>query len=189
MGLQRKWLMSPARDVQLFQLVDAERKSNHTKFLLHFSGITVLTKLATLMGKPSMITISRAPMSIPSSRAFVAMIPSNCPENASSSMRRRSCAKNYIVCMQCKVDIYFLWITYERYVLSVHRGQTLISCHLLDMLLLWLKYQAVLHCLDPLVWPSWPKRWLIHWFFTALTRQSTYQLTNFPYLQALINAE
>jgi len=51
----------------------------------------VQTKLAIPNGKPSMMTASKTPMSTPSSRAFVATIPSKFPENASCSMRRRSC--------------------------------------------------------------------------------------------------
>ena len=49
------------------------------------------TKLAMPpIGKPSMMTASRIPMSTPSSRALVATRPSKLPENASCSIRRRS---------------------------------------------------------------------------------------------------
>lgn len=52
----------------------------------------ILTKLATPpRGKPNIITASSTPISTPSSRAFVATIPSKRPSKASFSIRRRSC--------------------------------------------------------------------------------------------------
>jgi hypothetical protein len=50
----------------------------------------MLTKLEIDAGKPSMITASNTPISTPSSRALVAIMPRRLPENASCSMRLRS---------------------------------------------------------------------------------------------------
>lgn len=47
-------------------------------------------KPGKVYGKPTVMTASREPMSIPSSRAVVAMMPSRCPLNISCSIRRRS---------------------------------------------------------------------------------------------------
>lgn len=48
------------------------------------------TKLAIVIGKPSIITASSTPMSTPSSRALVATMPRRLPSKASCSIRRRS---------------------------------------------------------------------------------------------------
>lgn len=55
---------------------------------------TIHTKLARVIGKPSIKTASRTPISTPSSKAFVATIPTSWPVNASCSIFRRSWQRN-----------------------------------------------------------------------------------------------